>query len=232
MYEVETSIRLIRKGMAELQGISGANDFYHVPILLLSSGYERLIKCLLCLASIDEKGEIKEIPYEKKGRRGHDLDLLLNKLLEICEEKDYSSKFPAAKEDINLLKNDKKLRKIVSILSEFAQSGRYYNLDMFIDGKSDYDKSEDKWEELETAIALSRKDISKKIKTPGELGHIYTEINKEFIIVLEKFARALARLFTLGDFGKFAKQISPYVHDYLFLKDEELGNRDYRKMRI
>ena len=48
--EVETAINLLKKGMAELQQISGANDFYHTPILLLSSGFERLIKCLICLS--------------------------------------------------------------------------------------------------------------------------------------------------------------------------------------
>jgi hypothetical protein len=53
--EVDASIKLLKKGMSDLQNISAKNDFYHAPILMLSSGYERLIKCLLCLALMDKE---------------------------------------------------------------------------------------------------------------------------------------------------------------------------------
>ena len=127
--EVETSIKLLKMGMGELQKLSGGNDFYHAPILLLSSGYERLIKCLLCLALIKENGEFIEDPFQTSGKKGHNLDYLLERLLWICEEKKYSSKFPAAKTDIDYL-NTEELRKIIKLLSDFAQGGRYYNLDL------------------------------------------------------------------------------------------------------
>ena len=35
--EVETAIKLIKKGMSELQAMTVTNRFYHVPILLLST---------------------------------------------------------------------------------------------------------------------------------------------------------------------------------------------------
>lgn len=80
--EVETSIKLLKKGMGDLQNISGRNDFYHVPILLLSSGYERLIKCLLCLALMDNKN-FREQPFKTSERKGHNLDYLLDRLLDM-----------------------------------------------------------------------------------------------------------------------------------------------------
>lgn len=119
LMEVGTSIKLLKRGMGDLQKINGANDFYPAPILLLSSGYERLIKCLLCLASMDDNWEIKEKPYKIK-EEGHRLDILLKKLVSICEEKNYSSKFPAAKADIDFLTKDSHLKKIISLLSNFA----------------------------------------------------------------------------------------------------------------
>jgi len=224
--EVDTSVKLLKKGMSELQSINGANDFYHVPILLLSSGYERLIKCLLCLVSMDDNGRIEKAPFEK-GRKGHNLDYLIERLLAVCKQKNYSSKFPAAKKDIDMLNNDKYLRNIISILSEFAQGGRYYNLDIVLEGNSKYKEPKAVWEKLELNIFQSKGDFSKKISEES-LDDIHKETNHKLIVLLEKFARALARLFTLGDFGGFAKQVSPLVYDYLMLRDEELGTRNYR----
>lgn len=224
--EVDTSIKLLKKGMGDLQNISGKNDFYHAPILMLSSGYERLIKCLLCLALMDDNMNFKEQPFETSERKGHNLDYLLDKLLSICEQKNYSSKFPAAKKDIDFLSKDAYLRKIISLLSDFAQGGRYYNLDMVLQRTSRYDDPIEGWSRIESTILQERKDLLQKMNN-NNLSNVYEEINRELIIVLEKFARALARLFTLADFGSFAKQVSPLVYDYLMLMDKELGQKKY-----
>jgi len=221
--EVDTSVKLLKRGMGELQSISGANDFYYMPILLLSSGYERLIKSLLCLASMDDNGRVKGRPFKKV----HDLNYLLKDLLLVCKQKNYSSKFPEAKKDIDMLSNDTHLQDIISILSEFAQSSRYYNLDIACDGNSKYKNPKVIWEEEELSIFQNRKNFLKRLSKEN-LDDIYKEINREFIVPLEKFTRALARLFTLADFGDFAKQVSSLVYDYLTLRDEELGTRDYR----
>ena len=222
--EVETSIKLLKKGMGDLQKISGSNDFRHAPILLLSSGYERLIKCLLCLASMDENGEIKGTLF-KKGK-GHDIDYLLRRLLSVCEQKNYSSKFPAAKADIDLLSKDKDLRKIISLLSDFAQGGRYYNLNIVLKGTSTYKDPDEGWDKIVNTIIQRREYLLKELHN-GDSDYFYKEINRELIITLEKFARSLARLFTLADFGDFAKRASPLVFDYLMLMDNDIGTREY-----
>lgn len=212
--------------MGDLQNIGGASDFYYAPILLLSSGYERLIKCLLCLAFMDENMNSTEKPYNPTGRKGHDLALLLEELIKVCEKKDYSSKFPAAKTDIDLLSKDEDLRKIVSLLSEFAQGGRYYNLDIVLRGTSTYKDPTIMWQEIERVI-LQKNDGRLKKLNESDTNNVRREINRELIITLEKFARALSRFFTLADFGSFAKQASVFVYDYLMLKDDDLGTRDY-----
>ena len=221
--EVDTSIRLLKRGMGELQSISSANDFYHVSFLLLSSGYERLIKCLLCLASMNENGECKESPFKKT----HDLDYLLKQLLLACEQKKYSTKFADAKRDMDMIRNDKRLRNIISNLSDFAQGSRYYNLDIVLKGWSKYRDPNSVWENIELNILREKRVPLDKLHEES-LGNIYREINHEIIVSLEKFTRALARLFTLADFGDFAKQVSSFVYNYLTLRDEELGTRDYR----
>ncbi len=224
--EVETAINLLKKGMAELQQISGKNDFYHTPILLLSIGFERLIKCLICLSLMDDNGELSDIPFEKSSRKGHDLIYLLDKLLSICAKKDYASKFTAAKADIEFLRKDKTLREIVTILSDFGQGARYHNLDIILNGTSKYKDPKLAWDTIEmTIVQMKGRDLNELAKI--STNEIYEEINRDIIIILEKFTRALARLFTLADFGDLAKQVSPLVHNYLFLMDKDLGTKKY-----
>ena len=224
--EVETAINLLKKGMAELQQISGANDFYHVPILYLSSGFERLIKCLICLSLMDDNGELSDVPFEKSSRKGHDLIYLLDKLLSICAKKNYASKFTAAKADIEFLRKDKTLREIVTILSDFGQGARYHNLDIILNGTSKYKDPKLAWDTIEmTIVQMKGRDLNELAKI--STNEIYEEINRDIIIILEKFTRALARLFTLADFGDLAKQVSPLVYNYLFLMDKDLGTKKY-----
>ena len=43
--ELLTSFKLIEIGFGEFQNMDMENDFYHLPFQLLSSGFERLMKC-------------------------------------------------------------------------------------------------------------------------------------------------------------------------------------------
>ena len=172
----------------------------------------------------DENGEIKGTLF-KKGK-GHDIDYLLRRLLSVCEQKNYSSKFPAAKVDIDFISKDKDLREIISLLSDFAQGGRYYNLDMVLNGTSKYKDPAEGRDKIVNTIIQRREYLLKELYN-GDSDYFYKEINRELIITLEKFARSLARLFTLSDFGDFAKRASPLVFDYLMLMDKDLGTREY-----
>lgn len=46
--ELQTAVRLIELGLGEFQNLTLENDFYHFPFQLLSSGFERLMKCHIC----------------------------------------------------------------------------------------------------------------------------------------------------------------------------------------
>ncbi len=59
--ELLTSCKLIEIGFGELQNINLANDFYHLPHQLLSSGFERLMKCHICLGYYEKNNS-----YPKK----------------------------------------------------------------------------------------------------------------------------------------------------------------------
>jgi hypothetical protein len=64
-------------GIRELLNVQRSiYDYVYLPLLLLSWSFERLLKCLLNLIVIDDKGEIDPIPYPEKGKEGHNLELL------------------------------------------------------------------------------------------------------------------------------------------------------------
>ena len=98
---------------------------------------------------------------------------------------------------------------------------------MVLKGTSNYKDPTKGWDKIESTILQTRGNLLKKLND-GDLDDVYKEINRELIITLEKFARALARLFTLADFGDFAKQASSLVYDYLMLMDKNLGTKDYQ----
>ncbi|RJQ54069.1 MAG: hypothetical protein C4521_04240 [Actinobacteria bacterium] len=133
--EILTSIRLIQKGLAEIQGIDGTNDFYYPALLLLSSGLERLMKCILCFRSRAVDGSFPSTSNIKAY--GHDLERLLNEVVSKCFDEGYRER-PAADADAVYLVSDQRLRRILAALSRFARSARYYNLDI-VGGRKAHD---------------------------------------------------------------------------------------------
>jgi len=219
--EVYTSTMLIKKGFVELQKISGGNDFYHPPILLLSNGFERLMKCIICYRHLKVKNIYPPIDVFKKA--SHNLNILLKDIIQICSElKSYKDR-EATRQDLDFLMNNARLHRIVEILSDFAQGGRYYNLDIVCKGNSTYSDPKDNWEELETEIVKEDPKITELMKDPTKSDEMYQRINMILMKYLERFARALSRIFTLGEIHKDAKKCYSYISDFLNLRDNDLG---------
>jgi len=59
---------------------------------------------------------------------------------------------------------------------------------------------------------------------------LYSEINLHLQITLERYVRALCHLFTLGPFSKQGRQFTGVIGDSLFLRDDQLGTRNYGKL--
>jgi len=224
--EVETSINLLYYGLREIQQINGANDFYHVAFLLLSSGFERLMKTIICFHHIKIHKEYPKKNIFPKGRKGHDLMLLLNLITTACFKKEYLKR-PAAKEDLEYLKNDEQLHRFVKILSDFGQSARYHNLDVIIENESTTVSPEEQWQRMELEILKDIKDWDQKIMNPESMNKIFDNIIETIVIQFEKFARALCRLFTMGDLGEEASKNIGFITHFLFLSDSDLGNTVY-----
>jgi len=227
--ETTCSIELIKKGLGELQRISGANDFYHLPILLLANGFERLMKVILCLEYLHSKGRYPN-PQDNiihRGKKGHDLAMLLEEILKFCRNSGYSNRCEASNTDVEFLRRDKRLRTLVKLLSDFAQGERYYNLNVILGNRSNVDNPEQTWQKIEMKITLEHPELKNRFGKPNQIDELYKEINKHLVMYFEQFARALVRLLSLGNLGQQAKRLTGITSHFLFLTDSNLGKTKY-----
>lgn len=225
--ELQTAARLIELGFGEFQNLDLANDFYYLPFQLLSSGFERLMKCHICLGYHKQHTMYPDSKYLKTcgGKNGHDL-IELKKTILIS----YFSihHIPVLQEDFELLNNDKELEQLIYILSEFGKYARYHNLDIVTSATKPSIDVKMLWEEYENNIVTSNPDLLKKLGDFEAGKEVLDYTKRQILIKLEQFARAICRQFTIGKLGAKAQQFSGSLYSFILLKDEELGNRNYR----
>lgn len=224
--ELLNAVRLINAGFGQLQSLSGENDFYHLPLLTLASGFERFMKATLCFCWLEEYNNFPDEDTFPSGQDGHNLKLLLDRVCDKCFLDEYVNNIPVAQTDFEYLRSTE-LLSFLSILSDFGQSGRYYNLDIVTGRDPQTEDPDPEWQRLETNILLARKDLMSKLNENSASRQIRAEINKEVIVRLEKLARALARLYTIGKIGDEAKRYLGYIGCFLRLTDAELGTKEY-----
>lgn len=201
-----------------------ANDFYHLPHLLLASGLERLMKCYIALVYEDERGTFPDLGCMKK--LGHDL-ITLRDL--ICDRYFGGKTRPALQREFGFITTDETLRDCLRILSDFGKFGRYYNLDVVVGSSRERIDPKADWETLESSI----KDMTPFLGNLEALYRdYYPEVHAHLIGKLERFIRAIAFQFTIGDHpdhrGRL-KQTSVVYSDFRNLRDEQLGMIDYRQ---
>jgi hypothetical protein len=222
--ELNTSVRLIKLGFGEYQNLDMANDFYYLPFQLISSGFERLMKCYICFGHYEKEGEFPD-PKLFRNKLGHDLI----KLKRHITDNYFQENSPALSQDLVFIKKDKGLEKLIGLLSEFGKFARYFNLNVVtgeVDPGVDVKAS---WEEYETNYVINNKELISKLADFETRNEVLDTITKRIIEKLERFTRALARQFTLGKLGSLAQQYSSSINDFLLLNDSDLGTIDYRK---
>jgi hypothetical protein len=213
--------KLIRYGLRELQSKNTYNDFIHLPILLLANGFERLLKIIICYKYYNKRGHFPTISEIK----GHDIQPLLDKVTSECFTPKYLE-IPAARQDLKFLQDDTLLKSIIKILSDFGDHDRYYNLDIVIGKHADSESPEDEWgKKLELAVINIHPNWAKELSKPNN--DVLIKVANELVAIFERFARALGRLFTLGELSPEADINSTYLMDFITLSDSKLGSISY-----
>lgn len=225
MQELELSIKLIKLGLCELRKIDSVHDFYHLPSLLLSSGFERLMKCMICFKYLNDTDKFPNYEELLKGISGggHSLVDLKKRVILDCISKDTAYNREATKKDYIYISEDSELDEIIYILSEFGNRARYHNLNIVLQREHKSTDYESLWNSYEIKVIKAMGALSELTKPGEHINELYKEITKNISIKLELFARALTRQFTLGDLGKEAGRHVGIIGPFLYLTDEQIG---------
>ena len=220
--ETETSIFLIHEGLLALNSLSGANDFYQGPLLLLAQGFERLMKLTICLVRLEEEGSLPSLE-EVKGYR-HNLVVLADAVVDLSKRSGYADSRPVAREDTAFAAEDQQLRALLSALTAFGAGGRYYDLDALLDPTGHTVQRDDpvqSFQRVEAHILARHPEWESKLGT-GEFDGFYEVLRSELTATLQHLARGLCRMFTFGPLGKRGQRLQGVVKTFLFLRDEDL----------
>src|SRR4030042_3998603 len=202
--ETKTAIFLIREGLISLRSLKNDVDFAHLPILLLSNGFERLLKILIILDAFINGPEKPDF----RGIKTHNIHDLLRRVIEIEKKWDYENRCPETKKDIAFLEKCDDLQKFVELLTNFVdKSGRYYNVDLLIGKKKDYSNPSE--------LFILYLDDKTRQGISDTICHTIT--------LIQQFARALCRMFIWGDPGQTGKDMAGIVGYFLDLQDSQLG---------
>ena len=219
--ELEDSQKLILSGFSELQEIDMGNDFYHLPQQLLASGFERFMKCYICLVYEARKNKYPNTKFIRD--LSHDLQKIKQTIID-----DYFSinDIPLIENDYKYIKKDKVLDQIIGVLSEFGKQARYYNLDIVTGSNKPPINPNEEWEQIESEIEDATQYLG---STEAMHRDYYPKVNSKIIAKLERFARAISLQFTLGNHGQKLLQFSPILNNFIRLQDSDFGQTDYRR---
>jgi hypothetical protein len=124
--ELDNVVNLLKTGLGEIQKITANNDFYEPIFMFLSQGLERLFKIILCLSFKEKNNRFPYFNEIWRNKNGHDLCNLKKEIEKIC----IPVEIPFAAMDYDIITKDKFINDVCSILSEYGQKGRYFNLDI------------------------------------------------------------------------------------------------------
>lgn len=220
--ETETSVFLIHEGLLALNRLSGANDFYHGPLGLLAQGFERLMKVVICLDRLESQGTLPTLKEMRKY--GHNLIALADAIVNLSEGTRYADSRPAARADIDFISSDEQLRELLAVLTDFGEWGRYYNLDTLLNRTAHVAARDDPaaaFQSIESRKLQHHPEWIPKMKG-REFEDAYSLVKGEVIATLQRFARALCRMFTLGPLGDRGRRLLGLIKVFLFLRDEDL----------
>jgi hypothetical protein len=224
--ELESATKLIDLGVGELHKIDGANDYYHLPLQLLSQGLERFLKLTYVMAQIGSKGSPPTLRRMSR-HYGHELLPLTEDLVNLVEQSAEYATRPAVQDDIDFIRSDRDLRRVLEMLSAFGKEGRYHRLDELL-GAASADSDSDpyrRWAAFELEVVQRHEDWPERGGSVEDSADLHRDIATYIAGRVDRFARAIARMWTLGALPGEARRYSGLLKPFLFLRDEALGAR-------
>ena len=221
--ETETAIELLDEGLRVIAEWDGGEDHRIRGLFSMSQGFERLLKLTMTLILRGEGAPPSSAHFKKKQYR-HQLLPLFDEILDKARAN--ADLMRALRDDIDFCASDKQLREMLDILGEFGESGRYHNLDVLLDGSSQADDSMSRWDALAVAILNEDSKWSQRMHADHALFSRtwYPHLAATQIGTLQRAARFLVRLWTLGPAQGEGKRFKGSLGRFLNLTDEQLAS--------
>lgn len=226
--EVTTAVCLIQEGLISLNRLSGASDFAHLPVLIVCDGFERLLKTIWCLDYLQRRGQFPDHSAYNEHCRRQKVTELLDQVITIAHQWDYSEQSEAAGIDMEFLQSDEDFRQILDLLDKYADAGRYYFTDVIIGSRCTSEDDPIRLFDCYCIDVLARRDHRRHRRANLHLAKRTRQdtnyVNRQMTILLQRFAGALCRMFVHGRLGPPARQMTGILRSFLRLKDRDLGN--------
>ena len=221
--ETERAVELTDLGIRALWSLDATSDRYHLPLQLLAQGIERLLKLTYVLGVLEATSQMPKSKELKDGFR-HDLMKVLDAVVALAEaDVDFTSR-PAVVEDLAFVRTDEDLRSMLEILSDFGQQGRYHNLETLLNQSSGDRRPspEEAWQRLEAEFLRRHPEWVNRIGTPEFTSGWYQALAGDVTEILQRFLRAICRMWTLGPLGDEGRRLTGTINRFLFLTDDRL----------
>ena len=223
--ETETAIMLLDEGIRVIAAWDGGEDHRIRGLFSTSQGFERLLKLTMTLILYGEGAQPSSEHFKKKKYR-HRLLPLLDDILTKARADTGLMKRQDLRDDIDFCASDKHLREMFDIFGEFGEGGRYHNLDVLLDSSSQAGDPMRRWDALETAIHDEDAKWSQLMRSDPALWSRawYPHLAATQTATLQRAARFLVRLWTLGSAQGEGKRLKGLLGRFLFLTDEQLAS--------
>jgi len=215
--EVIISKKYIEYGLNEIKSLTGMPDSNHLAFYLLSNGFERLMKCIICFWEYKNTNKFPSVKHY-----GHNLSRLKKDIVKICYSMKYQKKSLACQNDVEFLDNDQLLQNTVNLLTKLGKETRYYNFDMLANTPITYADPNEVIQDIEDEV-ISQNDYLQQLKDDTKNPNaLEPALNLELLNFFKRYARALSRLFTIGELGKEASSIGTHLYDFIMIRDSEI----------
>ena len=222
--ETETAIKLLDEGIRVIAAWDGGEDNRIRGLFSTSQGFERLLKLTMTLILYGEGAHPSSEDFKKQY--GHRLLPLLDDVLDKVRSDPDSMMRQALRDDIDFCASDRHLREMFAIFGEFGTGGRYHNLDVVLDSSSQADNPMRRWEGVEKAIHEEDPKWFRLMQSDPALWtrRWYPHLAATQTATLQRAARFLVRLWTLGPAQAEGKKLKGSLRRFLFLTDDQLAS--------
>ena len=223
IFETETAVTFVGEGIQSIAEWDATEDRRIVGLHLLAQGFERLLKVTKALIQLSEDGSLPS-SRQLRTQYGHVLSGLLDDVLAACRRDETFTARPAIRCDIEFLASNELWRVMLDVLSELGSGGRYHDLDTMLDGNANSQRPLDLWEEIEMGICMDDPKWFPLMESdPASFSRQwYPALAAIQTETLQRAARAITRMWTLGPAQKNGRTMKATISRYLCLKDDQL----------